>query len=162
MAFSFNPIAAIVSGIQSIVKGAGDLFTSDEERMTLANAAKIIEQQPRLAAELTKQIKMSGEFQNALVQAANNLSDSKGNWFQSGWRPLIGWVCGLTWIFTLFIPTALNCIYWAIGCIQTGQIVPFPMEKHLLEALIWLSGGMLGILGGLRTFEKIKGVQDKH
>lgn len=119
------------------------------------------EERANLKASIEK-LQYSSDFQLALKQLEINLSDSKGNWFQRGWRPLIGWVCGLTWIFTLLIPVIVNSNYWVIQCLLNGQVVTFPIEKHLWEALIWLTGAMLGILGGLRTIEKIKGVQDKH
>ena len=33
--------------------------------------------------------------QLALQQIEVNKAEAKGNWFQSSWRPLIGWICGL-------------------------------------------------------------------
>ena len=32
----------------------------------------------------------------ALQQIEVLKADAKGNWFQSSWRPLIGWICGLS------------------------------------------------------------------
>jgi hypothetical protein len=32
----------------------------------------------------------------ALAQIKVNQEEAKGNWFQSSWRPLIGWICGLS------------------------------------------------------------------
>ena len=31
-----------------------------------------------------------------LAQLEIAKQDAKGNWFQSSWRPLIGWICGLS------------------------------------------------------------------
>ena len=32
----------------------------------------------------------------AMEQIKVNIEEAKGNWFQSSWRPLIGWICGLS------------------------------------------------------------------
>jgi hypothetical protein len=70
--------------------------------------------------------------------------------FTSGWRPAIGWVCA----------AALACQYIARPLLQWGGIVwshPLPQLPGIDEHLWELLAAMLG-LGGLRTFEKTKGV----
>lgn len=71
--------------------------------------------------------------------------------FVAGWRPFIGWVCGfaLAWHFVL-APLAM----FAFGYLglETPDLPTFDMGT-LMTVLM----GMLG-LGGLRTFEKLKGV----
>ena len=39
----------------------------------------------------------------ALQQIKVNQEEAKGNWFQSSWRPLIGWVCGLSLMINYMI-----------------------------------------------------------
>lgn len=78
------------------------------------------------------------------VEAANT------NVFVSGWRPLIGWVCG----------AALCSQYIARPLIQWGFLIahsPLPELPGIDDNLWQLMFGMLG-MGGLRTFEKVKGV----
>lgn len=78
------------------------------------------------------------------VEAANT------NVFVSGWRPLIGWVCG----------AALASQYIARPLIQWGFAIahqPLPVLPGIDDNLWQLMFGMLG-MGGLRTFEKVKGV----
>lgn len=70
--------------------------------------------------------------------------------FTSGWRPAIGWVCGCALFFQY---VARPLAQWA-GII-TGH--PFPPLPGIDDNLWQLMIGMLG-LGGLRTFEKTKGV----
>lgn len=70
--------------------------------------------------------------------------------FVAGWRPFIGWVCGvgLAWEF-LGQPIAL----WVIAYQQIEMGLPSVASEHLME----LTLGMLGI-AGLRSFEKLRGV----
>tara|TARA_X000001388_G_scaffold15661_1_gene9520 strand:- start:353 stop:748 length:396 start_codon:yes stop_codon:yes gene_type:complete len=71
--------------------------------------------------------------------------------FVAGWRPFVGWTCGvaLAWHFVLAPFIMFVCAYLAV---QIPQLPTFDMES-LLTVLM----GMLG-LGGLRTFEKFKGI----
>jgi hypothetical protein len=73
--------------------------------------------------------------------------------FVAGWRPSVGWICsaGLAYQF-LFHPL----LSWL--ALYNG--VPGPPEIDM-GALITLLVGMLG-LGGLRTTEKLRGVQGRH
>jgi len=64
--------------------------------------------------------------------------------FVAGWRPFIGWTCGLA-MFNNFLLAA-----WFDGIT--------PME---LEVMMPVLLGILG-LGGMRSFEKIKGVAREH
>jgi len=73
--------------------------------------------------------------------------------FVSGWRPAIGWVCG----------AALASQYIARPVLQWGFAIfhqPLPALPGIDDTLWQLMFGMLG-LGGLRTFEKVKGVSTK-
>lgn len=73
--------------------------------------------------------------------------------FVSGWRPAIGWICGLScgwnWVG---IPIAKIMLAWAHSPIQ---IAPADLSEMFPILL-----GMLG-LGGLRSIEKINGVAAK-
>jgi len=81
------------------------------------------------------------------VEAANP------NLFVSGWRPFIGWVCGL------------GCGWNWIGIpvvTATATILGYPVVLGManLSEMFPLLLGMLGI-GGLRTVEKLNGVHAK-
>ena len=71
--------------------------------------------------------------------------------FVAGWRPFVGWTCGvaLAWHF---VGQPLAVFVIAIAGVETPPLPVFEMES-LLTVLL----GMLG-LGGLRTFEKTKNV----
>lgn len=89
----------------------------------------------------------------ALVQGqmdVNRAEAASPNAFTSGWRPAIGWVCGLALLFQYILRPLLM---W-YGVITGHQWPPLPgIDDNLWQLML----GMLG-LGGLRTFEKTKGV----
>ena len=71
--------------------------------------------------------------------------------FVAGWRPFIGWTCGIALMahFVLFPATDFVVAYM-------GYEIP-PMPAFDMESLMTVLLGMLG-LGGMRSFEKLKGV----
>ena len=78
--------------------------------------------------------------QLALEQIKVNQEEAKGNWFQSSWRPLIGWICGLS----LLINYMLSPI-----CAGFGIIIP-QADMSVMMPLLF---GMLGI-AGMRSYDK--------
>ena len=90
---------------------------------------------------------MRGQVEINKVEAGN------ASVFVAGWRPAIGWVCAAAVAYTyLLVPVGM----WL------SFLVGKPIAKPpVLDANLWeLMFAMLG-LGGLRTFEKIKGVASK-
>ena len=70
--------------------------------------------------------------------------------FVAGWRPFIGWTCGVALAYTYVIQPIL-----IFGLGQTGYLVSLPtMDMGEMMPVLM---GILG-LGGLRTFEKYKGM----
>ena len=71
--------------------------------------------------------------------------------FVAGWRPFVGWTCGiaLAWHFVLAPLTMFVCAY-------IGVTIP-ELPTFDVSSLLTVLMGMLG-LGGLRTFEKTKGI----
>lgn len=80
----------------------------------------------------------------------NKAEASSGSVFVGGWRPFIGWCCGLALCFQY---VASPLIVWAFQL--AGHPLPTPPK---LDDVLWeLMFGMLG-MGALRSFEKVKGV----
>jgi hypothetical protein len=91
------------------------------------------------------------DFQLALGQIkVNEAEASSDNLFKSGWRPAIGWVCGIAFSLHFVFFPILDWFLVLFG--HTAIVIPFDMST-----LMTVLGGLLG-LGGLRTFEKMKGV----
>lgn len=80
---------------------------------------------------------------NAVEAASNNV-------FVAGWRPFIGWVGGsaLAWQYVL-----APFISWVGFCIGHPLPKPPTFDGSIYELVFALLG-----IGGMRTFEKIKGV----
>ena len=70
--------------------------------------------------------------------------------FVAGWRPFIGWICGLS-IFWAFLGQPI--LGWLMVANGIEALPPAIATDRLFELVL----AMLGI-GGLRTFEKLKGV----
>lgn len=71
--------------------------------------------------------------------------------FVAGWRPFIGWVCGMALAYTYIV---YPMMIWGFSMWKPGIVPPKLGNDGMLYELMF---GMLG-MGGLRTFEKIKGV----
>jgi len=104
------------------------------------------DKQAQLAHEIsTMAEKHSQEL--ALAQIKLNTEEAKGNWFQSSWRPLVGWICALS--------LGINFMVAPI-CSGFGITIPQADMSVMMPLLL----GMLGI-GGLRSLDKIKKVDTK-
>lgn len=71
------------------------------------------------------------------------------DFYKSGWRPAIGWVCSLGLLYQFFLRPLLN----GLLVIWQGVAAMPALDDSTLIALI---SGMIGF-GGMRTYEKIKG-----
>ena len=78
------------------------------------------------------------------VEAANS------NVFVSGWRPFIGWTCGLG-MFGNFITIPFS--NFVLALLEYDIVIPLVPLETMMPVLM----GMLG-LGAMRTYEKKSGV----
>ena len=122
---------SILTSLIGPVTGLLDKFIEDKDQKN-AIAFELATMAERNAQELAK-----GQLEVNKVEAAHK------SLFVSGWRPAIGWICGLS----LFYSTILSPI---LGIWFT---VP-PVDSSLLTTVLM---GMLG-LGAMRTVEKTKSV----
>jgi hypothetical protein len=70
--------------------------------------------------------------------------------FVAGWRPFLGWVGGVSLAYVFLVQPMTN---WALMVWYPGIVTPTVPTDFLFELVL----AMLG-MGGLRTFEKMKGV----
>ena len=115
---------------------------------------KVIEdkdQKAKLAHELATMA--DNHAQQALLAQLeiNKAEAASGSLFKGGWRPFVGWTCGVALLYH-FILTPL--ILFGVGL--SGATIP-PLPEFDMSSLMTILMGMLG-LGGLRTYEKQKGL----
>tara|TARA_Y100000034_G_scaffold9926_1_gene10509 strand:+ start:1372 stop:1761 length:390 start_codon:yes stop_codon:yes gene_type:complete len=97
----------------------------------------------KLSAEARSQ-EFAGELQLLVGQMEINKAEAAHkSIFVSGWRPFIGWVCGVGLLYNVLLSPILD-VWFTMPEIDPGLLYPVLM-------------GMLG-LGGMRTAEKFKGV----
>jgi hypothetical protein len=99
-------------------------------------------------------LQQSGELQQIMGQLEINKAEAaSASVFVSGWRPFIGWVCGIA------------CAWNWVG-ISVAKVIaaffqyPIVLTSADLSEMLPVLMGMLG-LGVLRTAEKMKGVAAK-
>ena len=102
------------------------------------------------AAKLAHEIAtMSDKHAQELAMAQLEIlkADAKGNWFQASWRPLIGWICGIS--------LGIN---YMVAPIAMGVGVGIPHAE--MSVMMPLLLGMLGT-SGMRSFDKLKKTDSK-
>ena len=115
---------------------------------------KVVEdkdQKARLAHEIATMAERHAQ-ELAKGQIDINKEEAKSrNIFIAGWRPFVGWTCGLAlfWHF-LGLPVTLFVTGWF-------NLQHPPLPEFDMNSLMTVLLGMLG-LGGMRSFEKFKGV----
>lgn len=90
------------------------------------------------------------DFKKVLGQLEVNAAEAASpHIFVAGWRPFVGWCCGLGFLWATI---AQPMVAWVAAA--RGWPAPPAIDT---EVLLYVLGGMLG-LGTLRSFEKTKGV----
>ena len=133
-------ILGIGSVIESVGKVAGDLITTDKERMQLELEGRKLDQSIDLA-----QI------------GVNNTEAQHASVFVAGWRPAIGWVGAAAMAYQFLLYPLLTWL-WALA--QANGHLPAGMQPPPMldaDALWVILSGILGI-AGMRSFEKSRGV----
>lgn len=123
-----------LTGVGAVASLVGDVINkiwpdkSDQEKQRLAAAMMMVQ----------------GQLDINRTEAANP------SIFVSGWRPAIGWICGMACAWNWIGLPVVKLLFDLTG--HTISVSPADLSEMFPILL-----GMLG-LGGLRTAEKIKGV----
>ena len=130
-----NPL--IVTPVLEIGRTLIDRFFPNKEEARKAEADFLT-----MAAE--------GELKQVIAQLEINAREAAHpSVWVAGWRPFFGWAGGVAFLYATI---AQPLLAW------TAAIKGWPVPPTLNMDLLWVViTGMLGI-GGLRTFEKSKGV----
>jgi hypothetical protein len=133
----FTPIAAIIN---KFVPDKAQAAIATQNLQASLQAGELQEQLEQLTSITTAQSDVDK------VEAASS------NWFVAGWRPAIGWVCGLAFAFEFLLRPLLQ---WGLAI--AGHAVPLPSLDSTLTQLTY---AMLG-MGAMRTIEKHPSFQAK-
>jgi len=125
------PIGKIVDGVVNTID---ELHTSREEEMKIDLEMRKISHGENL-----------GQIEVNKIEAGHK------SVFVAGWRPFIGWVCGLALLYNFILRDLM--VYGIKLCHATAPEPPALQMEHLMTIVL----GMLG-LGVARTYEKTKGV----
>jgi hypothetical protein len=123
---------SILNSLIGPVTGLLDKFIEDKDKKN-AIAFELATMAEKHAQELAK-----GQLEVNKTEAAHK------SLFVAGWRPAIGWICGMALLYSTILAPILGIWF----------TVP-PVDSALLTSVLM---GMLG-LGAMRTVEKAKGVQ---
>lgn len=139
-----NPL--VIQGLFAAGMSLIERFFPDPEKKAAAQLELLRMQQTGDLAQLAASTDL------AKLQIQTNVEEAKSpHLFVAGWRPAIGWICAIAlfWNFLGYPMAVWVAEYW-----KPEFTPPALLEDNLMELVL----GMLG-LGGLRTWEKIKGVQ---
>ena len=107
---------------------------------------------------------MEGQILNALtglVQGQLEINKQEAahpSIFVAGWRPFIGWVCGVALVWNFIIQPLLLWVAWMMPELVIDMSTAPKLDSGELMTVLL---GMLG-LGGLRTYEKRLGVNREN
>jgi len=104
------------------------------------------DQKARLAHEIATLAQKEAHKNAALQLEVNKVEAAHKSLFVSGWRPFIGWTCGLG-MFGNFITIPFSNFVLALFGIDI--VIPLVPLETMMPVLM----GMLG-LGAMRTYEK--------
>ena len=130
--------------IEAVKDVADEFITTDEERLEY----EIKKQQLQLKRK---------EIEAAILEKVHetNIAEAKtGNWFIAGWRPFIGWIGGFALGYQFILAPFLHSLFKVFD-------LNFELPQIDWGILFNIILAMLG-MAGLRTFEKTKGVQNRH
>ena len=122
---------ALLGQLIGPVTGLLDKFIEDKDQKA-ALAHEIATMSERHAQEALK-----GQLEINKVEAAHK------SLFVAGWRPFIGWICGVGLLYNVLISQVL-AIWFQVPEVDPSLLMP-------------VMTGLLG-LGAMRSYEKTKGV----
>ena len=134
-------VTELVSGLTAPIAGLVSEFIEDKDK-----AAELAFKVSTLASTQAQAL--------ALAQIELNKAEAQsGSLFVGGWRPAVGWICAMAMgVEFLIVPI--------FGPFIEVYMEPVEMWHLDMTTMLPVLFGLLG-LGGLRSYEKVKGVSRK-
>ena len=110
----------------------------------------------KFIADPAAKTQAEGELRDALLKwdgvqsKVNEIEAAHSSIFVSGWRPFVGWTCGVAFAYHYIVQPSLLFTAAFFG-------KSFALPVFYMESLLTVLLGLLG-LGGLRTYEKHRGL----
>ena len=133
-------------GVEGIFKGVRDVVSAFKADPTVA-----LQSQTKLAElELAiKQAELDAEVKLSTAQTQINAIEAQSSdKFASRWRPAVGWVCVIGFLYANLI---VNFLAWL--SLNFGWRTPPAVDTTILMETL---AALLGI-GGMRSFDKLRG-----
>tara|TARA_R100000935_G_C2697155_1_gene108828 strand:+ start:119 stop:499 length:381 start_codon:yes stop_codon:yes gene_type:complete len=99
-----------------------------------------------LRAQLQHEMDMQLHNANLAQIEVNKAEAASSSLFKGGWRPFVGWTCGIALLYHFLLQPII-----VFGLSAAG--IEFILPEFDMGSLMTILMGMLG-LGGLRTYEK--------
>jgi hypothetical protein len=141
-----------ITGLGSIFDFGSKIIDKIFPDKTAADKAKFDLLTQQQAGQLTE---LQNDFNLAIKQIETNAVEAENpSTFVSGWRPFVGWICGVALAYNyIFMPLFVYIMQMAF---KGAPGMPALDIGELMTLLI----GMLG-LGALRSYDKQNGVAAK-
>ena len=108
---------------------------------------KVADNVDRFTLDKEEKAQLITEINKAQLEV-NKVEAGSTSLFVSGWRPFVGWTCGVAFCYHFILQPFLTFLLFAFGY----QITLPTFDMGTLTTILM---GMLG-LGGLRSYEKVK------
>jgi hypothetical protein len=123
---------------------------ADMAKLELAKMALDGELTKLLEASKLSMAQLDQETRIAEAQTAINKADAEsGNWVQTNWRPMFGWVCVIAFAWNLVLGPMAHFVLSIFG------VSPGFTEANM-ETMLPALFGILGF-GAYRTYERVSG-----
>ena len=108
---------------------------------------KVADKIDEFTLDKTEKAQLIQEINKAQIEV-NKVEANSNSLFVSGWRPFVGWTCGVALCYHFVLQPFLTFVLYSFG----HQIILPTFDMGTLTTILM---GMLG-LGGLRSYEKVK------
>jgi hypothetical protein len=138
---AFDPITAILNTANTIL----DRVLPDKAANDAAKAQLVV-------------LQVQGELQQVAAQLAVNQAEAGSqSVFVAGWRPFVGWICGVAFAYAFILQPLMQFLLVAFH--SSFDVTKLPSLN--LEDMLPVLFGMLG-LGAMRSFDKTTGNGNGH
>ena len=108
---------------------------------------KVVDNVDRFTLDKEEKANLIAEINKAQLEV-NKVEAGSTNLFVSGWRPFVGWTCGIALCYHFVLQPFLVFLLYSFG-----YQIDLPVFN--METLTTILLGLLG-LGGMRSLEKVK------